>query len=350
MEKSDSPEKFCLKWNEYETNISSTFKDLRNDQDFVDVTLAGDGDFQIEVHKIVLAASSPFFNSLLKKNRKEDMYPLVYLKGVTERNLRSVVDFIYHGEVNVFQEDLKDFLAVAEDLKLRGLRQDDDVLEEPRDEDDSIKTGCQVTDDPRNNKDIENNQGDESCDQNGPTKMVVEETDDIEQMIDSMMVRVSGEWICGICGKKAGKFKNNLRKHVEIAHVDQQGKPCQFCGKTFKSRPNLYAHMRRCQQSSTNKSQPVQPAYLSFIQQEKPKEDEPDGQLMVADAVEVDLQEEDGLEAKVSSLMTQLDGDWTCGVCGKSFGPLKDNLKQHVLANHVDGLVLPCNACGCTFG
>ena len=35
--------------------------------------------------------------------------------------MRSIVDFIYHGEVNVYQEDLKDFLEVSEELQLKGL-------------------------------------------------------------------------------------------------------------------------------------------------------------------------------------------------------------------------------------
>ena len=63
MESSKDPEreKFCLKWNEYENNISATFKALRGDDDFADVTLVSDENLQLEVHKIILAASSPFF-------------------------------------------------------------------------------------------------------------------------------------------------------------------------------------------------------------------------------------------------------------------------------------------------
>ena len=35
--------------------------------------------------------------------------------------LASVVDFIYFGEVNVNKEDMEDFLAVSEELTLKGL-------------------------------------------------------------------------------------------------------------------------------------------------------------------------------------------------------------------------------------
>jgi len=44
-------EKFCLKWNDFETNISSAFRDLRADKELFDVTLACDED-QILAHKV----------------------------------------------------------------------------------------------------------------------------------------------------------------------------------------------------------------------------------------------------------------------------------------------------------
>ena len=33
-------EKLCLQWNEFKENISSSFRDLREDREFADVTLA----------------------------------------------------------------------------------------------------------------------------------------------------------------------------------------------------------------------------------------------------------------------------------------------------------------------
>ena len=50
-------------------------------------------------------------------------HPLLYLKGVDFPNLQSVLNFMYHGEVNIAQEELNSFLAVAEDLQVKGLTQ-----------------------------------------------------------------------------------------------------------------------------------------------------------------------------------------------------------------------------------
>merc|ERR1712142_1062598 len=115
-----SAEKFCLRWNDFETNISAAFRELREDKDFFDVTLACDDD-QIQAHKVILSACSPFFRKVLRRNRHE--HPLLYLKGVKYADLVSVLSFMYHGEVDISQEDLNSFLGVAEDLKVKGLTQ-----------------------------------------------------------------------------------------------------------------------------------------------------------------------------------------------------------------------------------
>jgi len=113
-------EKFCLRWNDFESNISSAFRELREDKDFFDVTLACE-DEQLQAHKVILSACSPFFRTVLRRNRHE--HPLLYLKGVKYADLVSVLNFMYHGEVNVAQEELNSFLAIAEELKVKGLTQ-----------------------------------------------------------------------------------------------------------------------------------------------------------------------------------------------------------------------------------
>merc|ERR1740131_407162 len=69
---------------------------------------------------MVLVASSPFFQNILKRNKHP--HPLIYMGGVTPENLMAMVDFFYHGEANVYQENLDSFLVLAEELQLKGLR------------------------------------------------------------------------------------------------------------------------------------------------------------------------------------------------------------------------------------
>jgi hypothetical protein len=56
---------FCLRWNNYQSSITSAFENLRDDEDFVDVTLACDGR-SLKAHRVVLSACSPYFRELLK--------------------------------------------------------------------------------------------------------------------------------------------------------------------------------------------------------------------------------------------------------------------------------------------
>ena len=114
-------EKFCLRWNDFESNISSAFREIRNERDFFDVTLACDDDQTISAHKVIISACSPLFRSMLKRSKHE--HPLVYMRGVRYSDLISVLDFMYHGEVSVAQEELNSFLSVAEELKVKGLTQ-----------------------------------------------------------------------------------------------------------------------------------------------------------------------------------------------------------------------------------
>ncbi|KAK8754678.1 hypothetical protein OTU49_017532 [Cherax quadricarinatus] len=115
-------QQFCLRWNNFHTNITSAFESLRDDEDFVDITLACEGR-QIKAHKMVLSACSPYFRSLLKGNPCQ--HPIVFLKDVTFANLTSILDFMYHGEVNVSHNELATFLKTAEALKVRGLAEDE---------------------------------------------------------------------------------------------------------------------------------------------------------------------------------------------------------------------------------
>jgi len=116
---------FCLRWNDFAENVSGAFKELRTESDFFDVTLActDSGTKTLQAHKVILSACSNFFKSTFRQqtNANKHPNPYIYLRGVTYTDLTSILDFIYNGEVNVAQEDLNSFLAVAEELQIKGL-------------------------------------------------------------------------------------------------------------------------------------------------------------------------------------------------------------------------------------
>merc|ERR1711970_1320639 len=116
-------EKFCLRWNDFETNLSSAFRGLRTDQDLFDVTLSC-GEESLQAHKLVLSACSDMFRAMFRRPLAVSSgHTILYLRGVHAADMQAVLDFMYYGEVSVAQEELNSFLAVAEDLKVKGLTQ-----------------------------------------------------------------------------------------------------------------------------------------------------------------------------------------------------------------------------------
>ncbi|XP_046464594.1 broad-complex core protein isoforms 1/2/3/4/5-like isoform X1 [Daphnia pulex] len=111
-------QEFCLRWNNHQSNLISAFHDLRIVEDFVDVTLACEGQ-SLQAHKVVLSACSSFFRDLLKTTPCK--HPVIVLKDILFADLLALVEFVYNGEVRVKHHGLPSFLRTAEVLRVRGL-------------------------------------------------------------------------------------------------------------------------------------------------------------------------------------------------------------------------------------
>ncbi|KAL3287720.1 hypothetical protein HHI36_002184 [Cryptolaemus montrouzieri] len=111
-------QQFFLKWNDFQSNMVTSFRHLRDEKSFTDVTLACEGQ-TCKAHKMVLSACSPYFKSLLEENPSK--HPIIILKDVAYSHLQAILEFMYAGEVNVSQEQLPAFLKTADRLKVKGL-------------------------------------------------------------------------------------------------------------------------------------------------------------------------------------------------------------------------------------
>ena len=89
------PENLCLRWHDFKDNFQSTFMFLKDDKDYADVTLASDDGQLLMAHKVILAASSPFLETILQEN--EHAHPILYLEGFQTKDLKSILEFIYQG-------------------------------------------------------------------------------------------------------------------------------------------------------------------------------------------------------------------------------------------------------------
>ncbi|XP_059619550.1 protein tramtrack, beta isoform-like isoform X3 [Phlebotomus argentipes] len=116
-------QRFCLRWNNHQTNLLSVFDQLLHAETFTDVTLAVEGQY-LKAHKMVLSACSPYFQALFVNHPEK--HPIVILKDVPFADMKSLLDFMYRGEVSVDQERLTAFLRVAESLRIKGLTEVND--------------------------------------------------------------------------------------------------------------------------------------------------------------------------------------------------------------------------------
>ena len=257
-------EKLCLQWNEFKENVIFAFGSLREDNNFADVTLACEDGQQVEAHKVILATSSPFFKMLIGRNKHP--HPLIYMKGVKYANLLAILEFLYRGEANLFQDDLDSFLAIAEELKLKGLtgvetaEAESNEARRPVDrgfdqfikgETSSLKQSSLSSTFDRGSRNHRSGANGVIATLNHFSGDFKELDEKCDSMIEKTMDRVQGKaaFECKVCGKQA-LHKGNMRKHIEANHLEGVLVSCSKCEKTFRSRNSLAVHIHSLHKQS----------------------------------------------------------------------------------------------------
>ena len=239
-------EKLCLKWNDFQNIVQTSLGELRRSRDFIDVTLACE-DMSINAHKIILSSCSPFFKRLLRAHTNP--HPLIFMRGIKSRDLEAIVDFIYLGEANIFQEQLETFLALAEELELEGLSgnpeevaQENESVHNPnqRKPETGPEKDIRETTSGKNKKTISNTSLMEVRYQ---TKQDTIISSDTSATIESLIGGQPGALFCTQCGYKSGK-RSNMKEHVE-KHIEGLEYPCTSCKKVFRSSLSLRNHKRK---------------------------------------------------------------------------------------------------------
>ena len=361
--------KYCLKWDEYQKNISCSLVDFREKDKFVDVTLMCEDNKHINAHRVILSTGSQLFKNIL--NNTPYANTIIYMRGVRAINLEAAVEFIYQGETSVNQADLKDFLALAEELQIKGITDN-----KTENEDTPIKGNIKEEHfDPNEYQaDLPTNLRHTESDLLEPTRLYsvgaglleTAEAETLDDKMTGMMQKIneSRKWKCNVCGR-ISKDKYNMRKHVERKHMDQASHSCQQCGSIFRSDGWLKMHKRKQHSESCTKTDNTlvlmktkhAQQNITLHSQSSPVKDNTGG--ISKNPLELSKRELSGeidkLNKKIKSMMasgekTTSDGIKrvsVCQMCGKEGG--NTQIRNHIEAHHIESLSLPCGTCEKTF-
>ena len=233
-----------MQWNEFKENVTSALGSLREDKDFADVTLACEDGQQIEAHKVILVASSPLLKKILIGNNHS--HPLIYLRGWKSVDILAIIDFLYNGEANVYQENLDSFLSIAEELQLKGL---EGKANDNQSEQDYLPKERRVPIDEGKHVILESSHVQKSVQEHKTVALANHFSSDVQEVNNKsteMMIKTAKKigtnplYKCTLCGKEDKSY--NLKNHIEKNHLEGVSIPCNFCEKTFRCTKSLANH------------------------------------------------------------------------------------------------------------
>ena len=225
-------EKFSLKWNDYQSNWKQSLAELRTDSDLADVTLISEDKVKFSAHKVLLSSCSNMFKFILKGSSNTN--PLLYLSGVTAINLGFILDYIYHGEVNLFQEQLDSFLETAQKLEVEGLIGNDDPDPKSKDEstldinidnfDQDLAEDKQIVNMEKTFKTrIQQPRAPRRITNKSITKFDVSSmtSEEIEKKTEGLIEKIDGGWSCLSCDYSTTFHMGAMKRHIET-HFDNR--------------------------------------------------------------------------------------------------------------------------------
>ena len=183
------------------------------------------------------------------------------MRSTKSEEMSAILDFLYYGEANIFQENLDSFLAVAEELKLKGLMRQEDRLQEPcasyhsQSEQRWVK-GSRPGPEPRNDFNTLNTKR-QLLISNAEQKITISEQVSADlQELDAKVKSLMGQGqtmipngkkqrqakICKMCGKEGDP--STIRDHIEAHHLEGIVLPCDQREKTFRCRKSFGKHRR----------------------------------------------------------------------------------------------------------
>ena len=179
------------------------------------------------------------------------------MRGVKSDDLLAIVDFLYRGEANVFQENLDSFLAIAEELQLNGLMGKTEKRVKGFEVEEKYLTPPSNTKMPKQDAKMPKSSFKRGIIQNPGENRTLAipnnfsgDLKELEERVKSMMEKSQNKvangrgfaHLCKVCGKE--DMGSHIKDHIEANHLEGIIIPCNLCDKTFRSRNAFRQHKR----------------------------------------------------------------------------------------------------------
>ena len=216
-------EKFNLIWQTFPLHGKNLFQQLMETGKYSDVTLVSDDQHIFKAHKFVLSSCSTFFETIFDNNPNNTS---VYLRGVNQEELNSILQFIYLGKTTLFQERMNLFMNVAKDLKIKEIGENavDDNDDEAVNSKNEIVVNEHVFIKQESTSDLTHN--------------IREDTSKYYKI----SLNDENKYACEKCDYKT-TIKRDLVRHVQGIHEGIKF-PCTYCNNEFNMLNNLRRHIK----------------------------------------------------------------------------------------------------------
>ena len=223
----------------FSSHLLEMSKELFKEELFTDVTLVSDDMLPVKAHRTVLYAASPVFKQLLTMQQGN---PLLYVKGSTEGELRSMLEFIYLGETQVKEEHLDSFMKLGEHFQIKDLFKSgvssENIENIAETEPEQVKASEEETEKDEQTDEEENIELE--CEIK-PEKLLFDDSGDPLDM----------SFTCVRCEKKFSR-KGNLKQHFDGVHGGKEKLGCDMCKFKTTRKNDLRRHMEKHSESSRN--------------------------------------------------------------------------------------------------
>ena len=320
-------QKYNVNWDTYSDHLQSILQQMLSSNEFADVTLVTDDDKQIKAHRNILSACSPVFKKILQSCNTNN-HPVIYLRGIRNSEMESLMQFIYMGKTSIYQDRVKEFLMIGNDLEIKDLGKNVEK-KVPSINTNPVMTNC-VTD-VNDDKDVifsnETNK-----------EMTNDDTND-----DDVFLKRSFEedYLSSVNLTGDEKENTNFASKSEIKISNDTSWQCPHCDKSFSDRLTLHSHQKhkhkglnyfchRCEFEC--KDVPKLISHIQYIHE---------GLKFSCDKCEYETPFENHL---TDHIQARHEGHrYTCSQCDYQ-ALRKETIRDHILYKH-EGVKYSCDKC-----